>query len=167
MKDQAFRKAAIGAAALAFLLFLFHSMAANGPETKVGWFVAPGASAEAIDESKIVISGTGTFFIGEREEVTGGGDWTTIDKDGATTGSGTFEVTGLVRFDQGQPFPPTGLAFLRIKYSDGSSGILVVGCRTFIGGLRTPSSVTEGITASKGFTLYWNVTESGTFFSLP
>ncbi len=46
-----------------------------------------------------------------------------------------------------------GLAVLRISYSDGSEGVLVVSCKLPVG---TPDSVLEGITASKGFTDFWN-----------
>jgi len=41
---------------------------------------------------------------------------------------------------------------LRIQYSDGEQGILVVSCHL----VGTPDSVFEGITASKGFVTYWN-----------
>jgi len=82
------------------------------------------------------------------------------------TGGGTYSVTGLVRWE---PAPGTlppgfidligfaadtspGLAVLRIAYSDGSAGVLVLSC-TFAG---TPPAVFEGVTASKGFVDYWN-----------
>jgi hypothetical protein len=82
-------------------------------------------------------------------------------------------VTGLVRFDLAPgriPNPPNpgaaairaGLAFLRIAYSDGSRGILVVSCHL----PGTPQSVFEGVTASKGFTDYWNHIPAGTFFQV-
>ena len=45
-----------------------------------------------------------------------------------------------------------GLAVLRIQYSDGERGILVVSCHL----AGTPDSVFEGITASKGFVDYFN-----------
>jgi hypothetical protein len=47
-----------------------------------------------------------------------------------------------------------GLAVLRIKYSDGSLGVLVISCHLFPGpsGIPgSPPSVFEGITVSKGF----------------
>ena len=46
----------------------------------------------------------------------------------------------------------SGLAFFRIRYSDGSRGVLVVSCHLPIG---TPDSAFEGVTASKGFVDYW------------
>ncbi len=120
------------------------------------WVIVSSASALANDNSKITVTGTGTFAQGEPEDVTGGGTWTTFDPTGAVTASGTYEVTRLVRFDQapGAVADPTikaGLAFLGIKYSDGSHGVLVVSCHL----PGTPSSVFEGITASKGYVGYW------------
>jgi hypothetical protein len=47
----------------------------------------------------------------------------------------------------------SGLAILRIRYSDGSEGVLVVSCHLPVG---TPDTVFEGITASKGFVDFWN-----------
>ncbi len=102
------------------------------------------AAALAEDGSKIVLTGSNV-----------------------PTGSGTYEVTGLVRWEKGlgtavrpqidfiDPSDPEsdGLAVLRIEYSDGSHGILVVSC---IFARFTPASVFEGITASKGFVDYWN-----------
>ncbi len=53
-----------------------------------------------------------------------------------------------------------GLAFLRVAYSDGSKGILVVSCdlpgNPPPGPAGAPDSLFEGITASKGFVDYWN-----------
>jgi 5-methyltetrahydrofolate--homocysteine methyltransferase len=46
-----------------------------------------------------------------------------------------------------------GLVLLRIGYSDGSSGVLVVSCRAPVG---APDAAFEGITASKGFVDYWH-----------
>lgn len=99
--------------------------------------------------------------------MTGGGTWETFDPAGAPTGSGTHEVIGLVRWDQAPgSLPPAvpdlignpaersaGLAILRIRYSDGSRGILAVNCR--LGG--TPPTVAEGVSASKGFVDYFNI----------
>lgn len=125
------------------------------------------ASARANDGSKITLKGSGTFKPGDPEDVTGGGTWTTFDSTGATTGSGTYEVKRLVKFDLapgtfplatdniGNPLDfRAGLAFLRIRYSpDGQSGILVVSCAA---GGTSPPTIFEGITASKGFVDYWN-----------
>src|SRR5712692_2019024 len=125
------------------------------------------ASALAEDGSKITLTGSGTFKPDDTEEVTGGGNWTTFDSTGAMTGSGTYEVKRLVKFDVapgtfplkidniGNPLDiRAGLVFLRIRYSPGGqSGILVVSCA--LGG-TSPATVFEGITASKGFVDYWN-----------
>ena len=46
-----------------------------------------------------------------------------------------------------------GAAVLRIEYSDGSSGVLTVGCH----GPGAPAGIFEGITTTKGFTTYYNV----------
>ena len=125
------------------------------------------ASARANDNSKITVTGSGTFQVedGKLEEATGGGSWTTFNASNVGTGSGTYRVTGAVRWEPAPGTPPlpndnignradtsAGLAVLRIRYSDGSAGILVVSCHL----LGTPDSVFEGITASKGFADYWN-----------
>jgi hypothetical protein len=150
--------------------------------------VNPGGQASAQNNigDTITLTGRGTFVApsgdsareqGEQEDgegtsgaVTGGGSWTIVTAGGSSTGS--YVVTGLVRWEQapgtfpasvdniGNPgdFRP-GLAVLRIKYSDGSHGILVVSCH----GAGTPDTVFEGITASKDFVDYWNrVPPSGT-----
>jgi len=131
------------------------------------------ASALADDGSMITLTGNGTFVApaggsGRSGAATGGGTWETQDKDGNVTGSGTYEVTGLVRWDQAPgTSPPVGdligdpaersarLVVLSIEYSDGSRGILVVSCHL----VGTPDSVFEGVNASKGFVHYYdNVT---------
>ncbi len=130
--------------------------------------VLPGgmASALANDGSTITVTGSGTFTPGDPENVTGGGTWATFNSAGNPTGSGTYTVRGLVSFKPAPGTNPTGnidlidpahpvsagLAFLRILYSDGSQGILVVSCHL----MGTPDSVLEGITASKDFVDFWN-----------
>jgi hypothetical protein len=130
------------------------------------------ASARAIDNSKITLTGSGTFVApgGNRHTssaVTGGGNWTICNPAATVCESGTYEVTGLVRWDRA-PFAPggppprtdvidhgepsTGLAVLRIAYSDGDHGTLVVSCE----GVTSPSNMFEGITATKGFVDYWH-----------
>jgi len=123
------------------------------------------ASALAQDGSKITVKGFGTFEVGD--DATGGGSWTTFAADGVTvTGTGNFVVTGLIRFVLAPGrLPPTfhdtigdvnkthaGLAHLRVQYSDGSKGILIISCAA----PGAPPSMFEGITASKGFVDYWN-----------
>ena len=125
------------------------------------------ASSKANDDSKITLTGSGTFGPNGENDVTGGGTWKTFSSTGALTGSGTYRVTGLVRFDLA---PGTlvgsgltdgigkladtraGLVFLRIAYNDGSRGVLAVSCNL----TGTPAAVFEGVTASKGFVDFWN-----------
>jgi hypothetical protein len=125
------------------------------------------ASARANDDSRITLTGSGTFRSnpGSPQDVSGGGTWQTFDKNGVPTGSGSYEVTGFVDFDLAPGTPPlpndtignvadqhAGLAVLRIGYSDGADGILVVSCHL----VGSPDSIFEGVTATKGFTDYWN-----------
>lgn len=129
------------------------------------------ASALANDGSRIVLTGAGTFVApagggGADSGVTGGGTWETFNAGNVSTGSGTYWVTGLVRWDQAPGLFPSniidnigdpseasaGLAVLRVQYSDGEQGILVVSCML----AGTPVRVFEGITASKGFVDYFN-----------
>jgi len=126
------------------------------------------ASAHANDGSTIMLTGSGTFEVGEPEEVTGGGMWATFGPSGSMTGKGTYKVRRLIRFDLapgtivGTPVVDhigdkatahSGLAVLAISYSDGSHGVLIVSCDLPVG---TPPSIFEGVTASKGFVDYWN-----------
>lgn len=138
------------------------------------------ASAQANDGSMITVTGFGTFTIGD-DDVSGGGTWKTTSApapDGrrTVTGMGNYEVVGLVRFavapgvqtsgtidtigDGTLKDNRAGLVVLRIRYDDGSRGVLVVSCDlpgngpNHIGG--APESIFEGITASKGFVDYWN-----------
>jgi hypothetical protein len=124
------------------------------------------ASARAEDNSKITLTGTGTFGPGT-DEVAGGGTWQTLDPSGAPTGNGTYLVTGFIKFTAAPgSLSPTavdnignaadahsGLAFLRIRYSDGSRGVLTVSCHLPVG---SSAQTFEGITASKDFVDYWN-----------
>ena len=139
------------------------------------------ASALANDGSRITVTGHGTFEPREPDEVTGGGNWTTYAPDGTTvTGNGTYRVQQLVRFDLAPGFNTAGLIdnipgatgdlsdnragllFVRIAYSDGSKGVLVFSC-----GLDgSPASIFEGVTASKGYTDYWNSLPGLTLFHL-
>ncbi len=119
------------------------------------------ASARANDGSKITLTGSGTFRSnpGNPQDVTGGGTWQT------STGSGTYQVTEFVRFEVAPATPPlphdnignradnrAGLLVVRVAYSDGSEGTLVVSCHL----VGTSDAVFEGVTASKGFVDYWN-----------
>ena len=126
------------------------------------------ASAVAPDGTKITLKGSGTFG-GLPKKVTGGGDWTTYDPSGAQIGTGTYKVVSLVSFIQAnfQSPPPVfddnigdanhkaanGTAVLRIAYSDGSQGVLTVGCH----GPGAPPGIYEGIATTKGYKTYYNV----------
>ena len=126
------------------------------------------ASARANDGSEITITGSGTFRSnpGNPQDVTGGGSWTTYASGGSVTGSGTYEVTGFVSYvlapgtfplpndNIGNPADGrAGLLVVRVAYSDGSEGSLVVSCN-FAG--TATADVFEGVTASKGRTGFWN-----------
>ncbi len=136
-------------------------------------------SALANDGSRITVTGHGTFEPQEPEDVTGGGTWATFAPGGSTVpGKGTYRVQQLVRFDLAPGFQiagsvdnipgakgdlsdiRAGLLFVRIAYSDGSKGVLVVSCALPGGPDQatrpgSPASIFEGITASKGYTDYW------------
>jgi hypothetical protein len=121
----------------------------------------PGGMASACAASScdnmITLTGRGTFRANpdQPQAVTGGGTWT-------TTGFVSFEVApGTL------PSPPftdgvtgvaadarAGLAVLRIAYSDGDQGVLIVSCDQ--PGTPPNLPIVEGITASKGFVDYWN-----------
>jgi hypothetical protein len=141
---------------------------ARADETTFKWVIINTASAKAIDDSLITLTGTGTFIPGESEDVTGGGTWQTLAPDGVTvTGSGTFKVTGLVQFHlaPGAVANPTihaGLSVLQVDYLDGSRGVLVESCHL----PGAPASVTEGVAATKGFTNFWNIIHSPNFFQV-
>lgn len=129
----------------------------------------PGGVASALDPngSKITLTGSGNFG-GPPKKVTGGGNWTTYAASGAQSGSGTYKVVSLISFIQAnfQSQTPTvidntgdtskranGTAVLRIAYSDGSQGVLTVGCH----GPGAPDGMFEGIAATKGFKTYYTV----------
>ncbi|SRR5712692_11848607 len=126
------------------------------------------ASATAIDGSMITLTGHGTFVPGDgfgNQEVTGGGTWQTFDPSGTPTASGTYKVTGFVRWTAAPGTPPlpndnigeredqsAGLVFVAIRYSNGSTGVLTVSCHL----VGSPNSIFEGIRVSMGFVDYWN-----------
>lgn len=139
-----------------------------GPAINAGGIaLAKATSANGTETSTITMTGAGTFEVPEKDEegddVTGGGTW--IITTGSVTTIGTYKVTGVVRWAEAPGALPlavgdgignpadrrAGLAVLRIEYSDGDQGTLVVSCT--LGG--TPPTVFEGITATKGFTDYW------------
>jgi hypothetical protein len=124
------------------------------------------ASATAPDGDKITLTGAGTFVAPASGKgshaVTGGGTWTT-----SGGGSGTYRVTALVswQFANLQATTPTfidnigggtranGTAVVKIAFSDGSQGVLTVGCH----GPGAPPGIFEGIATTKGYKTYYSV----------
>lgn len=166
-----------GAGAVGILGALGTPTAVFADETTVRWDIisvdfAAGtvsaggvASALANDGSKITLTGSGTFQPDEEGDVTGGGAWKTFSRTGAQTATGTYRVTGFVSWERAPGTPPlpidkignladnsAGLAVLRVRYSDGTRGVLTVSCHL----VGTPDSVFEGITTTKEFVDYWN-----------
>ncbi len=141
--------------------------------------ISPGgvAFANASNPStlKIKLTGSGTFVApasgGTSSAVTGGGTWETFSCPTPSTctstgGPGTYEVKELVSWqfatlqtgtaidliDEGKR--ANGNAVLRIQYSDGSEGVLGVGCH----GAGAPAGILEGVIATKSLPTpktYW------------
>jgi len=127
------------------------------------------ASAMAPDGDMITLTGRGTFVApsrsnGSTSSVTGGGSWET------STASGTYEVTALVSWAPANHQSSTpafvdnigdlsarsnGTAVLKIRFSDGQSGVLTVGCH----GPGAPPGIIEGIAVTKGFKTYYETEE--------
>jgi hypothetical protein len=118
------------------------------------------------DNSTITLTGSGTFRLNDGHDVTGGGTWETAAADGTVMGSGTYRVTQLVFFEFGAGTitgpgiideignlddTRAGIAVLKVHYSDGTNGIVVVICN-----LAGPRDVIEGTTATKGVVDYSN-----------
>ena len=125
------------------------------------------ASALSADDSKITLTGSGTFG-GPSKKVTGGGNWTTFDRSGAQSGSGTYKVVSLVSFIEANMQTSTpaftdniadlnkranGTAVLRIAFSDGSQGVFTINCH----GPGAPAGLYEGIATTKGFKTYYTI----------
>ena len=169
--------AVVALGAVLMLLTTFASAASSGGAAHVRWDIIsttgippaplnPGghASAMAPDGDTITLTGSGHFVApasgGGSGAVDGGGTWTT------SGGSGTYEVTALVSWaranDQanvgfvdniGGGTRTNGTAVLKIALSDGSSGVLTVGCH----GPGAPPGIFEGIATTKGYKTYYNV----------
>ena len=141
--------------------FVNHTLSAGGH-----------ASASAQDGSTITLTGSGTFRPEAPDRVTGGGTWSAT---GSVAGSGTYVVKGLVSFVRapggappltdliGKPADQSaGLAFLRIAYSNGMRGVLVVSCQIPGNPIANPptppapKSIFEGIRTSMGFVDFWD-----------
>ena len=125
------------------------------------------ASARNPSSLSIKLTGSGTFVApasgGTSGAVTGGGTWETFSGT-TSTGSGTYEVVGLTHWTFSNFQPPVltdliddgaaanGIAVFRIRYSDGSEGVLGIGCH----GPGAPDGAVEGVIASKGHVTYWD-----------
>ena len=146
----------IGLVIAAFSLLATNGKVRASDDTRFKWGINS-ASALAVDNSSITLTGTGTFSPDDPDEVTGGGTWAV-----STGGGGTFQVKQLIRVDFTERVPGSslrgGLVLFRVTYSDGSRGILAISC-AFPG---THDNVAEGSTASKGFVDYFNLQESHT-----
>src|SRR5262249_12798008 len=95
----------------------------------------------------------------------GGGAYTIRSAEGAVTATGTYRVTEFVSWDEAPGGPSrftdligdpadqrSGLAVLRIAYSDGTAGTLAVSCNLF----GAPAASFEGIVASHAYVCFWN-----------
>ena len=146
---------------------IIHFNAATTPPTVSPGGVAFAAARNSPSTLTIKLTGSGTFVGpasgGTSSAVTGGGTWETFS-DSTSTGSGTYVVVGLVNWtfsdfqlpvltdliDDGTA--ANGVAVLRIRYSDGSEGVLGIGCH----GPGAPDGTVEGVIASKGHVTYWD-----------
>jgi hypothetical protein len=170
--------AAFGLGATLMLVTAFASAAPGGGAQHVRWDIIsttgvpptpinPGghASATAPGPETITLTGSGTFVApasgGGSGAATGGGTWTTT-----SGGSGTYTVTRLVSWEPanaqtdvgfmdhiGGGTRTNGTAVLDIAFSDGSDGVLTVGCH----GPGAPAGIFEGIATTKGFKTYYTV----------
>jgi hypothetical protein len=122
----------------------------------------------------ITLTGSGTFVApesgGGSGAATGGGTWETCSgalthcTPATATASGTYTVTGLVswEFANVQAAVPAftdhiddgtrvnGTAVLDIAFSDGTAGVLTVGCH----GPGAPAGIFEGIATTKSYKTY-------------
>lgn len=134
------------------------------PSLNAGGVISAHAEGESPEEeSKITLTGSGTFHPDEDGGVTGGGTWKTFDHTNTKTGGGTYTAQRLVSWNRAPGALPlffvdnigkladtsAGLALLKIRYSDGSRGVLTISCNLGVG------AVFEGITATKGYVDYF------------
>jgi hypothetical protein len=139
-------------------------LAETTPPTITAGGVASASAANGGDT--ITLTGSGNFVAPANGRgsgnVTGGGTWTTSG-DGQ---SGTYKVTRMVIFQFANFQLPVlndqlsfagtaanGSAVLRVRFSDGSKGVLTVGCH----GPGAPPGIFEGIAITKGFVTYYAV----------
>jgi hypothetical protein len=161
------------------LLLTTFAGAASGQAQHVRWDIIsttgvpptpinPGGHASATAANggaTITLTGSGTFVApasgGGSGAATGGGTWTITGG-----GSGTYSVTSLVSWRPANPQSDVGFvdnigggtrfngaAVLEIAFSDGSTGVLTVGCH----GPGAPPGIFEGIATTKGFNTYYTV----------
>src|SRR5438874_6911006 len=170
--------AVVALAAALTLLTTFASAASSRGAAHVRWDIVsttgippaplnPGghASATAPDGDTITLTGAGHLVApasgGGCGGVGGGGTWTT-----SSGGSGTYQVTALVSWQRAndqanvgfvdnidEGTRTNGAVVLKIAFSDGSSGVLTVGCH----GPGAPPGIFEGIATTKGYKTYYNV----------
>jgi hypothetical protein len=140
--------------------------------------VQPGGQASAAtfsDGTKLTLTGSGTFVPSEPDQVTGGGTWTIADPTGKVLGTGTYQVTDLLKYNETQGGLPAtfrdqigrnedfrvGLAFLRIAYSDGGRGILVISSRDDLLALPAGAATAAAtMPAMKMMSLFTGITAS-------
>jgi len=173
---------AVLALAAALMLLTTFASASSGGAQHVRWdiisipggtpgpgaHVNPGghASASAANGGDtITLMGSGTFVApvsgGGSGAATGGGTWAA-----SGGGNGTYTVTALVSWENAGAQTDIGLissidegtatngtAVLAIAFSDGSQGVLTVGCH----GPGAPAGIFEGIATTKGYKTYYNV----------
>ena len=145
---------------------ILHQNPATTPAT-----LTPGGVAFALARNpntlSIKLTGSGTFVApasaGTSSAVTGGGTWETFSGN-TSIGSGTYEVTELVSWQFARPglggfndliddgTAANGNAVLRVRYSDGSEGVLGIGCE----GPGPNIGILEGVIATKGHVTYWD-----------
>ena len=155
-------------------------------ENRVRWDIAsidfsalsvnPGghASARSNDLDRITITGSGTFPNVRnkcRRDVTGGGTWMipSATDSRCFSGSGTYKVVELLSWIPAAtkfPLPhdnigeiedaTSGLAKLRVAYSNDTHGVLTVSCQLRVGEEGAPECIFEGITASMDWEDFFN-----------
>jgi hypothetical protein len=161
------------------LLLTTFAGAASGKAQHVRWDIIsttgvpptpinPGGHASATAPNggdTITLTGSGIFVApasgGGSGAATGGGTWTTT-----SGGSGTYTVTRLVSWQRANAQADVGFidnidegtrtngtAVLGIAFSDGSKGVLTVGCH----GPGAPAGIFEGIATTKGYKTYYTV----------
>jgi hypothetical protein len=138
--------------------------------------VNPGghASARSNGGDRITMTGSGTFPDVRnkcRRDVRGGGTWSipSASDSRCFMGEGTFKVVELLSWTPAPtkfPLPcdnigeikdaTSGLAKLRVAYSNGTQGVLTVSCQLKVGEQGAPECIFEGITTSMEWEDFWN-----------